>query len=109
MFNFLSSLTKSNYENLGGSDFKSRFQTEKGSVLLDVRTPAEYSGGSIPGSKNLDFNSSQFRSGLEKLDKSKTYFVFCRSGGRSAGACTLMAEKGFKVCNLAGGIGAWPR
>ena len=109
MFNFLSSLTKSNYETLSGSEFKSRFQLEKGAVLLDVRTPGEFAGGTIPGAKNLDFNSSQFRNSIEKLEKSKTYFVFCRSGGRSAGACSIMADKGFKVYNLAGGVGAWPR
>lgn len=109
MFNFLSSLTKSNYETLSGSEFKSHFQLEKGAVLLDVRTPGEFAGGTIPGARNLDFNSSQFRNSIEKLEKSKTYYVFCRSGGRSAGACSIMAEKGLKVYNLAGGVGAWPR
>jgi rhodanese-related sulfurtransferase len=46
---------------------------------------------------------------LGKLDKDKEYFVFCRSGNRSGSACKLMADQGFKVYNLAGGVGAWPR
>lgn len=43
------------------------------------------------------------------MDKSKDYFIFCRSGNRSAQACGIMAELGFNVYNLKGGVGMWPR
>lgn len=76
--------------------------------MLDVRTPGEFSAGSLTGALNIDMTSAAFASQLEKLDKTKTYFLFCRSGARSGAACQLMAEQGFKVYNLAGGIGAWP-
>jgi rhodanese-related sulfurtransferase len=46
--------------------------------------------------------------GLEQLDKSKAYFVYCRSGARSARACAVMQQYGFLIAfNLLGGILAW--
>ena len=45
---------------------------------------------------------------MEQLDKSKAYFVYCRSGARSARACAVMEQSGFPVTfNLLGGIIAW--
>ncbi|AKQ45534.1 rhodanese [Rufibacter radiotolerans] len=108
MFNIFKSTPK-NYEDLDGSTFKSKFQQAGKAELLDVRTPGEFASGTIAGAKNLDAMSSQFASQLDKLDKDKEYFVFCRSGNRSGSACDLMASKGFKAHNLSGGLGAWPR
>lgn len=100
--------TKS-YEDLSGTAFKNAYLMNKeNAVLLDVRTPAEFMSGTIPGAKNLDIMSYDFHEAISKLDKSKTYFVFCRSGNRSAQACSMMSKLGFKAYNLAGGIGAWP-
>jgi rhodanese-related sulfurtransferase len=108
MFNIFKSTPK-NYEDLDGSTFKTRFQQAGKAELLDVRTPGEFASGSLHGAKNLDAMSTQFATQLDKLDKDKEYFVFCRSGNRSGSACDLMASKGFKAHNLSGGIGAWPR
>ncbi len=77
-------------------------------VLLDVRTPEEFASGFISGAVNIDFKSPEFNGKLDELDKTKTYLVYCRSGGRSAKAMTMMKEKGFKrVYNLRGGIIEW--
>jgi phage shock protein E len=77
-------------------------------VILDVRTPEEFATGFITGAVNLDFKSAEFAGKLDGLDKSKTYLVYCRAGGRSAKAMTMMKEKGFKrVYNLRGGITEW--
>lgn len=108
MFNLFSIGTK-NYENLRGLEFKEKFNQSKGAVLLDVRTPGEFKGGTIKGARNIDFMSTSFSSQIATLDKSKEYFLLCRSGSRSAQACNLMAKEGFKVFNLAGGIGEWPQ
>src|SRR5688500_14161287 len=100
--------TPKNYENLDGNAFKAKFTNTPKAELLDVRTADEFKGGSIPGSRNLDIMSGELQAALAKLDKDKEYFVFCRSGNRSGSASKLMAEQGFKVYNLAGGVGAWP-
>jgi len=78
------------------------------SVLIDVRTIEEYSGGHIEGALNIDVFSPNFQSEIEKLDKSKDYFIVCRSGGRSMSAAGAMESMGFeKVTNMAGGMMSW--
>lgn len=79
-------------------------------VVLDVRTPAEFSSGAIEGAVNIDVNSSDFAAGIAKLDKTKHYALYCRSGNRSATAMKRMQDAGFSfVYHLGGGIGAWQR
>jgi rhodanese-related sulfurtransferase len=79
-----------------------------GTVLLDVRTPAEFTQGHLPGAVNLDVESAGFVAGLASLDKTAPYAVYCRSGNRSKVALTAMAQAGFGTAfDLAGGISAW--
>ncbi len=96
------------YEDLNGKAFKETFESTPDAVLLDVRTAMEYNSGNIPGARNLDIMGYEFEDELGKLDKNKTYFVYCRSGNRSGQACAIMSELGIKAYNLAGGISAWP-
>ena len=79
------------------------------SVIIDVRTDDEFSTGYIEGAVNIDFYmGSKFISEIDKLDKSKSYFIYCKSGARSGQTCELMKQKGFKkVYNLEGGILGW--
>jgi phage shock protein E len=74
-------------------------QHEKDSsfIILDVRTPAEFNEGHLKMAKNIDFKAEDFKNKLEMLDKSKTYLVYCRKGGRSASAIGLMNSLGFKT------------
>lgn len=104
----LNTFFKKAYEDLNGTAFKETFENTTGAVMLDVRTPMEFTSGNIPGARNLDMMGYEFEDELGKLDKSKTYFVYCRSGNRSAQACAIMSEMGLKTYNLAGGISAWP-
>lgn len=79
-------------------------------VVIDVRSPGELAEGSIPGHQMINFFDNTFKDKLSKLDKAKTYLVYCRSGNRSGQACTVMANMGFeKLYNLQGGIMAWNR
>ena len=96
------------YENLDNTQF-SNLIGKQGTVLLDVRTPKEVAEGYIPGATFLDVNDPSFELQLQKLDKLKTYLVYCRSGARSAKACRIMATRGFKIplYNLAMGLSSW--
>ncbi len=78
-------------------------------VWLDVRTAGEIQEGFIKGTEVFaHYNNGAFEQLIPTLDKSKTYVVYCRSGGRSSSASALMAKNGFKqVYNLSGGISSW--
>lgn len=92
---------------LSASDFAMKI-ADKSIVLLDVRTPGEFSAGHISGATNIDFESASFEQDLQHLDKSKIFAVYCRSGNRSGQATSLMAKDGFKtIYNLDGGLINW--
>lgn len=76
-------------------------------TLLDVREEFEFHISNIDGQLiPLD----QLPDRLDELDKEKEVIVMCRTGGRSAKACELLTEKGFKnVSNLKGGVNAWAK
>ena len=93
---------------LDGQQFKTQYLADKSHVLLDVRTLVEYQSGSLLGAKNMDVMAADFKSKMMKLDQSKTYYVFCRSGNRSGNAVSMMRNAGFKAYNLVGGINAFP-
>jgi rhodanese-related sulfurtransferase len=77
-------------------------------VLLDVRTPKEFSEERIEGAVMVDYLSPSFREEMAKLDRSKSYLVYCRTGHRTNGAVKVMRELGFQnVSVLAGGITKW--
>ena len=77
-------------------------------VIIDVRTPQEFTGGHIDNAINIDFYAETFRDELNDLDKSQTYLVYCRSGVRSRNALNTMEELNFQEgYNMLGGILAW--
>ena len=96
------------YENMNAKEFENAINNDKNAIVLDVRTQQEYRSGHIKGSKNIDVTSSAFDNQIKTLDKSKNYYVYCRSGGRSRTACSSLCNNGFeKVVNLSGGIMSW--
>ena len=79
-----------------------------GTVVLDVRTAAEFAEGHLPGAVNIDVTAADFAERIAGLDKSTPYAVYCHSGNRSAVAVRAMTDAGFTdVLHLAGGIAAW--
>ncbi|MCF8355611.1 MAG: rhodanese-like domain-containing protein [Melioribacteraceae bacterium] len=94
--------------NLDSQSFEEQFKNDNNAVLIDVRTKAENTDERIPNSKLIDIMDPQFNEKIEALDKSKSYFLYCRSGNRSYHAGRAMVNKGFeKVYNLADGIIGW--
>ena len=92
---------------LSPSDFAAAAKLPS-TVLLDVRTPAEFSAGHIAGAVNVDVQSSSFAKTVATLSKSKRYAIYCHSGNRSKAAMTAMQQSGFThLFDLAGGISAW--
>src|SRR5512146_456580 len=73
-------------------------------VLLDVRTPNEYREDHLRGAVSIDFLSESFRQELDRLDRGKTYLVYCRTGNRSGQAVSIMKEHRFpNVLHMSGG------
>ncbi len=90
--------------------FYDQIKSAKDPVVLDVRTPEEYAEGHIVHAINLDYYNDDFKDQVRKLDKSKSYFVYCQAGGRSNSAATFMQKEGFlKVYDLDGGILEWQK
>ncbi len=93
---------------MNAEEFKKGIESDKNAVVLDVRTPKEFGLGRIPNAVNIDWNSRDAEEQLAKLDPSKTYYVYCLSGGRSASAVDYLKSSGFKnVYELNGGIMKW--
>ena len=92
---------------LNQKDWKN--QLDNDSVIIDVRTPEEFEISRIPDSINIDFNNPVFfMQEIQKLDKNVSYYIYCRTGVRSANSCLLMNELGFdRTHNLLGGIVEW--
>ena len=77
-------------------------------VIIDMRTPAEFADGHIENAINLDYHSETFQDELDKLDKTKTYLIYCAVGIWSGRALDMMAGLDFgEVYKIAGGLNAW--
>lgn len=96
-------------KNLTQEQWKEGLKSDKDARVLDVRTEAEFLEGYIPDATNIDIYKGQgFLDEVNKLDKSKNYYVYCRSGARSAQAAALMNQQGIEnTYNLMGGITEW--
>lgn len=95
---------------LSPKDFIEQAKADTTAIILDVRTPEEYKEEHLAGAQQLDFlNTSVFDAGIKLLDKSHTYYVYCRSGKRSHNACMKMQKQGLKVFDMEGGILNWKK
>ncbi len=94
---------------LSQEEWTSQLENDDNAVILDVRTPEEVEEGYIPGAINIDiYLGQEFLDEVEKLDKSKNYYVYCRSGNRSGQACAIMNNVGIEnAYNLEGGFMDW--
>lgn len=96
-------------EDLTQDEWATQLKSNNNAVVLDVRTLEEVEEGIIKNALHLDiYKGQEFIDALEDLDKSKNYYVYCRSGNRSGQACNIMEQLGFKgTYNLEGGILQW--
>ncbi|RRO11730.1 rhodanese-like domain-containing protein [Flavobacteriaceae bacterium 14752] len=96
-------------KNLDNKSWEKAQKNDQNSLIIDVRTPEEHEEQRIPNSKLINVQDAQsFVEEIEKLDKSKAYYLYCKAGSRSALACNIMEQMGFAdVANLEGGITEW--
>ena len=102
--------TARKYQNISTEDARDKMKemNEKEYEVIDVRTEDEFASGHLKGAVNMNMFDPQFGTKIEQLDPSKTYFLICRSGNRSATACNKMAKSGHqKLYNIAGGMMSW--
>nr|WP_294858778.1 thioredoxin domain-containing protein [uncultured Fluviicola sp.] len=93
---------------LPAKTFAEKINNSPNAIILDVRTPGEFSNGHLKNARNYDWNGTEFDQQITSLDKSKPVFVYCLSGGRSSAAADKMRSVGFKeVYELEGGIMQW--
>lgn len=96
--------------NVSAQDFKKQIDAKK-SILIDLRTPDEITKkGKIKGAQEIDFLAKDSETFIDKLDKKKTYLIYCAGGGRSGECAELMQKRGFsKVINLEKGFDDWKK
>ena len=89
------------------AEFQAKMAEETG-TLLDVRSPKEHAEGHVAGCKLINYFDEDFKEQLTRLPKEGTYYIYCRSGGRSGKTLKLMKELGFpRVYDMAGGMTGW--
>ncbi len=95
-------------KNLNKEEWKYELAVSSNAVILDVRTPEECAEGIQENAQQLNFlDVTNFQAGIQSFAKEKVYFVYCRSGVRSAKACLLMKAQGLNCYNLIGGMLEW--
>ncbi len=93
---------------LNSNTWGEKMQADDKAVIIDVRTPMEWNEGIIPEAELLNImEGSRFAEKVGGMDRSKNYYVYCRSGARSGQACRYMSQLGINCYNLSGGIMAW--
>ena len=78
----------------------------QGAVWLDVRHPPEYRYDKLPDAMNVPLND--IRNAIGVLDHDKKYITYCQSGRRSAAAAFILAQAGYDVQVLDGGLWSVP-
>ncbi|HEY0030458.1 MAG TPA: rhodanese-like domain-containing protein [Bacteroidia bacterium] len=96
-------------QNLSSERFKAIIAYDKVGTVIDLRTNEEITKtGTIAGAVQIDFLAKDAEKQIDKLDKHKTYYIYCASGGRSSDAAEYMEKQGFdRVYTLQHGITEW--
>jgi len=96
-------------KNIDSKQFAELSATNEG-VILDVRTPGEYSRGHIEGSTLIDVSNRNFVDKVSLLQKDKPIYIYCLTGSRSQAVANFLSQNGYsKIYNLTYGIIEWQR
>ena len=90
------------------ADLIDKHSEDKDFAILDIRTPGEFQAGHLPDAILVDFYSQTFSDQLNRLDKEKSYLVYCRTGNRSTNSLGLFKKLKFdKIYHMSTGISGW--
>ena len=103
----LASATAAGYRRVSQEEAMRIMEKESGYVILDVRTPSEYSEKHIKGAINIPNETIGKKEIPELPDRSQLILVYCRSGNRSRQASAKLASKGYTNVVEFGGIMTW--
>lgn len=94
-------------EEITATELNDLMQKEPDIQIIDVREPFEYEIASIPKARLIPLGEIVKR--MHELDPSRTAYIHCKSGGRSAKAIMQLKQNGYtgRLVNLKGGITAW--
>jgi rhodanese-related sulfurtransferase len=96
------------FETLNPVGLQELFASPDPPQLLDVRSAAEFSRGSIAAARHVELGA--LPAAVDQLDPHAPIVLICLSGARSAQACQYLAQRGFtRVYNLGGGLAQWAR
>lgn len=81
-------------------EYVNKIKTTDNSIIIDVRTPAEYNKSHYPNAINVDL-LKQFKKDTKELDNTKTVFIYCETAHRSPYAAKFLKQNGFtKIYDL---------
>lgn len=84
------------------------FLNDKTIQLIDVRTPKEFKAEHIENAENINFFDEDFSKKINKLNKEKPVYIYCRSGKRSGKSTAQFKKLGFAhIYDLEGGLLSW--
>ncbi|NJK86426.1 MAG: rhodanese-like domain-containing protein [Bacteroidales bacterium] len=109
LFMFISlQLGSQNVIQVISTDVDALKKSNKNLIVLDVRTPGEFSSGHLKDAINIDLRDPEAMEKIKKLDHNDTYLVYCRTKNRSGVVVEFMVKEGFKtVYQMTDGIVGW--
>ena len=107
LFGCQSTKEENSYQHITADEAKALMDSEKGYIILDVRTEEEYAAGHIEGAVLIPDYEIQEKAEEILLDKSQLILVYCRSGRRSKNAASTLASLGYTNVKEFGGIINW--
>lgn len=89
-------------------EFAEALKSTSSATIIDVRTPEEFQGGHLKDAVNFNVLAPEFANQVSQLDRDHAVFVYCKAGGRSADAASIMKDMGFDIIyDMQGGYMAW--
>ncbi|WP_407942211.1 rhodanese-like domain-containing protein [Microaerobacter geothermalis] len=98
-------MIQANFKEQSPEEILQRLKRKEHIEILDVRELEEWMAGHIPQAKHIPLSEIPYR--MKEIDPNRETIIVCRSGNRSGMACEFLAQQGYHVVNMAGGMLEW--